>query len=103
MSTREFEEVFKVGKRTHFPHLMVITAPADTRAVSAVVGKKVARSAVRRNTLRRRIYAVLKDVLEKNRYTDALIVITKPTFNSLTRSTAEDFVRESIEQVLKTP
>lgn len=103
LSKREFDEVFRIGKRHHFPHLTVIIAPRESRSVSVVVGKKVSRLAVRRNTLRRRIYAILREVLTQYSFNQAMIVITKPSFNSLTRTAAEQLVRKSVEQLLETP
>ena len=97
----EFSEYFRVGKRHHFPHLTIITAQHEKRKVSVVVGKKVAKSAVRRNTLRRRVYAVLRKNLVAAEYKGVLIVVLKPTFSSLSKKTAAEYLTMSIAQVLK--
>lgn len=97
----DFDFVFKNGKRNHFPHLTVIYAPGDDLHASVVVGKKVAKSAVKRNLLRRRIYAQVHRQLVKNNVTGVFIILTKPSFATLPRKTANDFVVESIAAVQK--
>lgn len=101
LSRSEFSAYFKTGKRHHFPHLTIITYPLSNRKVSVVVGKKVAKSAVRRNIIKRKVNAVLRSVLTENNFQGVLIVVLKPAFSSLSRKVAEDIVRESIAQVLK--
>jgi ribonuclease P protein component len=98
----EFAAFFPVGKRHNFPHLTIIILTHPTRKVGVVVGKKVAKSAVRRNALKRRIYALLRLILVENNYQGIFIVLVKPSYNSLSRSTAEELLDKSIAQVLKT-
>ena len=102
LSGSEFTAFFPVGKRHNFPHLTIITLPHSTRKVGVVVGKKVAKSAVRRNVLKRRIYASLRLALVAKNYQGIFIVLAKPSYNSLPRSTAEELLDKSIAQVLKT-
>ncbi|MCB9815443.1 ribonuclease P protein component [Candidatus Nomurabacteria bacterium] len=97
----EFDEFYKTGLKKHFPHLTIITKPLQKTKTSVVVGKKVAKSAVRRNTLRRRVYATLKRVDTDNKSLGGIIIILKPSYNSLTRKAAEEFLKQSIAQVLK--
>jgi len=102
LSKSEFSEYFRTGNKKHFPHLTIIRSKEEEKTkVSVVVGKKVAKSAVRRNTLRRRVYAVLKKLDTPTNPLGVLIVVLKPSFNSLTRKTAEEFVQESIAEVMK--
>jgi ribonuclease P protein component len=97
----EFSEFFKKGKKNHFPNLTIITYPSTKTKVSVVVGKKVAKSAVRRNIIKRRIYAVLRSVSNKKDSFGVVIIVVKPGYNSLSRKTAEEFLQESIAQVIK--
>lgn len=101
LTRSQFDNYFKIGKRSHFKNLSIIYYPLPSLHVSVVVGKKVSKQAVRRNTLRRRIYARLRSELKSKNKTGVFIVITKPTFNSLTRSAADEFVKESIAEVIK--
>ena len=95
-----FDHYFKTGKRHHFPEATFITADIESKKVAVVVGKKVAKGAVRRNTLRRRVYSLLRSELDQN-YQGVIIVILKPPFNSLTRAAAADFIKASIAEVIK--
>ena len=70
-----FAHVYKVGKRIHTPGFVLIFVPSPDRKVAVVVGKKVAQSAVARNMLRRRLYAVL---FEADVRTGHSVVIAKP-------------------------
>jgi len=98
----EFSACFKTGKRCHGKYCAVI---ADVNSgllkTSVVVSKKVAKSAVRRNTLKRRVYAVLRKAVMDSGYRGCVIVIIKPTLNSLPRKTANQVVQQSIADCLK--
>lgn len=101
LNRSEFSEYFRVGKRQHFPHLTIITSPYISRKVSVVVSKKVAKSAVRRNTIKRRIYATLRTLLVPAEFQGVFIVIVKPSINSLSKKAVDELLKESIAQVLK--
>jgi ribonuclease P protein component len=101
LTRSEFSEYFKVGRRHHTPHVTIITHPLPARKVAVVVGKKVAKSAVRRNTLKRRVYALLRESLTVNDYRGVLIVILKPPVNSLPRQQLSEVVHTAIAQVIK--
>ncbi len=102
LSKSEFTHFFGVGARRHTKHLTVITFPYPNPnlKVAVVVGKKVAKSAVRRNTLKRRVSASLRKVLEQQS-AGVFIVLVKPSFATLPRKTAEQEVVNAIAQVMK--
>lgn len=97
----EFEAFFKSGKRFNFSHLTIVYSHSPSIHASVVAGKKVAKQAVRRNTLRRRIYARLRLMLKANSVTGVYIVLVKPSYNSLGRTAADKFLTESIAEMLK--
>lgn len=97
----EFSEYYKKGKRNNFDHLTLITSKISDLKVVVVVSKKVAKSAVQRNLIKRRIYARLRDLLYIQKYHGVLIVIVKPTYATLTRKTADEFLIRSIAQLTK--
>ncbi len=101
LSRTEFSEFFKTGKRNNFDHFTIITKSLPNLKVVVVVGKKVAKSAVKRNLIKRRIYARLRDLLYTQKYLGVLIIIVKPTYTSLTRKTADEFLIRSIAQLTK--
>lgn len=100
LSKSEFTHYFGVGSKKHFKHLTCIISPATTRKVAVVVGKKVAKSAVKRNTIRRRVYAAIRKELDQQDK-GVLIVIVKPSFATLSRKVAVSEVATMIAQVLK--
>lgn len=102
LSRTEFDAVFKSGKRHHFPELTIITFPANTRKVAVVVGKKVSKLAVRRNNIKRRIYAAMYRFMLIKPYEGAMVVIVKPTYNQNSRKVADAIITKSIAQVIKT-
>lgn len=101
LSRSEFSEYFRTGKRHHFSVCTIITAPLSARKVAVVAGKKVAKSAVQRNTIKRRVYATLREMLVMAGYQGVMIVIIKPAYKSLTRLAADKSLRESIAEVTK--
>jgi ribonuclease P protein component len=70
--------------------------------VAVVVGKKVYKGAVDRNTLRRRVYAALRTALDaQGSVTGIYIVISKPTAKNLTQSMVEPEVATLLATVTK--
>ncbi len=100
LTKKEFDVFYKTGKKHHLTHLTIITSPNEITKTAVVVGKKVSKSAVRRNTIKRRVSSILRKSLSDIDAT-VFIVIIKPSFNSLPRKTAEEFVQQSIAEVTK--
>lgn len=67
LSSREFEYFFKHGKRHYSPSLQIIIASTEDLKVAVVVPKKILKSAVSRNRVRRRLYHILRPMLENYR------------------------------------
>ena len=76
-----FAKYFKIGRRYHTDDFTLIYSPAPVRAVAVVVGKKVFKGAVDRNTLRRRVYAVARLALHDK--TGVYVIIVKPSAKNL--------------------
>lgn len=83
LTTAEFNRSFSLGKRIHAPELQIIFHSSPMFQAAAVVGKKVAKSAVRRNRLRRQLYGALETVFPAPRPPVTLIVIAKPPLAQL--------------------
>ena len=62
LTRSQFDQVFKHGIRVHTPVFLFVYAPGDGRKGAVVVSKKVAKSAVMRNRLRRQVYTALRTV-----------------------------------------
>jgi ribonuclease P protein component len=95
-----FAHYFKVGKRTHGTYLTLITFPAPTFFSAVVVGKKVSNLAPARNSLRRRIYALLAKLKTEKNLTGVFIVITKPEIAKLSKKSLVSSVGAEVGKVL---
>ncbi len=85
LSTASFNEVFKIGRRLHTPYFQVVYLQSTDFHASVVVGKKVAKTAVLRNRLRRQVYGVLSRCQHPDQLPYTLIVIAKPPLGGLVR------------------
>ena len=86
LSRTSFIEYFKIGRRFQDDNFTLVYSPAPLLAVAVVVGKKVHKQAVDRNTLRRRVYAAVRQSLEVNQITTGIyIVISKPAAKNINR------------------
>ena len=101
LSVTQFDQYFKTGKRFHFTHCTIIYSPLATLHGSVVVGKKVSKKAVTRNTIRRRVYAQLRTVCDAHTKTGVFIIIIKPVYMSLSRKVALDDINKHIAEVIK--
>jgi ribonuclease P protein component len=96
----EFAQFFKTGKRFHGDHVTIVFTPHPTLHGSVVVSKKVAKSAVKRNLIRRRLYAQLRGALHK-KHPGIFIVLVKPTFKILKKSESNEALGELIGRIVK--
>jgi len=101
LSKKQFDEYFKTGKRFHFTHCTIIHTPLPTLHGSVVVGKKVSKKAVARNTIRRRVYAQIRSVCATRDATGVFIVIVKPAYTQLSRKAALADINAHIADVIK--
>lgn len=101
LTRRAFEYAFRRGKRTHTAFFQLIYTPTPSRGyqVSAVVPKKVAKTAVVRNRLRRRIYHIARKTLEEQGYTGSYIFITKPDIRTVSQKELGDSIGASIRSL----
>lgn len=100
LTRAEFSDYFATGRRYHGPYTTIIYLPHPTRKTAVVVGKKVAKHAVKRNTLRRRVYAVLRQVLDAAGVTGVFIVLVKPAITNLPRTQAAAAVAAALHEVI---
>ncbi len=101
LTQSEFSEYFKIGKRHNSPAFTIVTHPLPSLKVSVVVGKKVAKSAVKRNLIKRRVYASLRRELVGSEFSGVLIVLIKPSYNDFNRKTADAALLQAFAQVVK--
>lgn len=95
LTVAAFNTYFKTGKRHQGTYVQLVYHPADTFHGAVVVGKKVYKTAVARNRLRRQLYSVLfatKADIERG----VFIVLVKPA----ARDVSVDLVREELRALL---
>ncbi len=98
LTTKEFDVVFKSGKRVHSPTMQLIYTPGDTFHGAAVVGKKVYKRAVDRNRLRRRLYGVLYRHQKQQGYAGTYILVAKPAIKDISKNTFTQTVTEVLNK-----
>jgi len=78
LTVAAFDAHFKSGKRRHGTYLQLIHSPAPVFHGAVVVGKKVYKTAVGRNRLRRQLYAVLFEYKQQKNNPGVYIALVKP-------------------------
>jgi len=101
LSREAFTKYFTSGRRFNNPELSIIYTPGTTLRGAAVVSKKVAKSAVTRNTLRRRLYATLRAVAAEAGVTGVVIIIAKPALATLPREAQHQTLYQLLSKVVK--
>ncbi|MEY2665459.1 MAG: Ribonuclease [Candidatus Parcubacteria bacterium] len=100
VSRTDFESHLKGGKRFHCDYATLIFQPSKTFQGSVVVSKKVSKKAVERNTIRRRIYAMLYTQKKADRV-GVYMVMVKPPYQTLTKQAAQAQMKQLIERATK--
>ncbi len=100
LSREQFSHHFKHGKRFHSLYATLIVSVNPTFHGAVVVSKKVSKKAVIRNKLRRRSYAQLYQLAQKNSK-GVYILVLKPTLASVPRLVQHEQISQLIEQAVK--
>jgi ribonuclease P protein component len=96
LRTAGFNEVFKVGRRFHTPHFQIIALKSADFHASVVVGKKVYKTAVARNRLRRQVYGALYRVHQVTPLLYTVIVVAKPSLKAIPQRSIALAVEEAV-------
>ena len=90
-----FAKAKSPGRRFSTPHFSTLTTPSGKeKKFSVVISGKVARSAVARNKLRRRVYGVIRDEIPRMRGGVVMIVYARTGAAGLPyRTIHEEIVR----------
>lgn len=95
----EFDRHFKTGRRYHSNNLQVIFSPGKNFHGAVVVGKKVNKTAVKRNRLRRQLYNALYYQKQQANLLGTYIVIAKPAARDLTSRQVGSALSEVLAKV----
>jgi ribonuclease P protein component len=79
LGTKQFDEIMEKGRIIHSPFFLLRVFKTEKRTgVAAVAPKKVAKTAVSRNKLRRKIYSAARPLYKTLQAGVNLIIIAKP-------------------------
>lgn len=101
ISRAQFPTYFTSGKRFHSEHFTVVYTKATDFQVSVVVSKKVAKSAVDRNRLRRRAYGVVERLGKESTMSGVYIILLKPGALKVTRLALQSELTALLAQIEK--
>ena len=99
LTTEAFNRFFSSGRRHHTTHLQVIYSLHPNFHGSVVVGKKVFKSAVKRNRLRRQLYSTL---YRSEKPSGVFIIIVKPASKEVQVSLLNEEMVELLEKIEST-
>ncbi len=101
LSRTEFNRFFSIGKRSHSPSFQVVYTAYPTLHASVVVSKKIAKTAVQRNKIRRQIYDIVKNYRIKENLVGVFIFVTKQPVVQKTYVELKNEVVTHIQNLLK--
>jgi ribonuclease P protein component len=78
LTRSQFSEYFSTGKRLHSPLFTLVYKEDNSFKASAVISKKIAKTAVARNKFRRRVYAVFESYAREHPLCGIFICIARP-------------------------
>lgn len=100
LNRAQFTEFGRQGKRFHAEALTISFTPHTRFHGAVVISKKVAKSAVRRNKLRRQVYALLAQAKQSGR-SGVFVCVLKPEAEKMTSAQFRGAVKNLIERTGK--
>ena len=100
LSRAQFSEFGRSGKRHHNEAASLSYSPLSTFHAAVVVSKKVSKSAVRRNRLRRQVYAQLQ-MRRRNMGSGVFVCVLKPEAEKMTSAQFRGAIKNLIERTQK--
>lgn len=99
---RDFQRIYRKGQRRSTPNFTLYYQPSrfDSSQVGFVVSKKVSKSAVVRNSLRRRASAIVETHFKSIQKPFQIIVLIRKDYTSLTPSDLQQELHQLLKVVL---
>lgn len=101
LTRTEFNRFFAMGRRFSTPVAQIVYVPHERLHVSVVVSKKVEKRAVRRNKIRRQIYAIVRNYRAEEAVCGVFVIITRPGVHGHTYAALKDEITAQIRIILK--
>jgi len=98
LSRKEFSRFFSLGKRSNSKIFTLVYSPHPTFQASVVVPKKVEKSAVKRNKIRRQIYDIVRSHQKTEDFVGVFIFLLKSNTKELKH---EEVIEEVLEIIKK--
>ena len=92
---------FSKGRRSHGTYITTIVSPTEAFLCSVVVGKKVSKKAVVRNSIRRRLYGIIEKHRKQTLLRGAYIIIAKPAITKLSKKDFNIEIEKEVGLALK--
>ena len=98
LTKKEFNRFFSMGRRLRTPLFQVVYAPYPTLHVSVGIPKKIARHAVTRNKIRRRVYEIVRVYHKEHRLAGVYIYLCTQNIATMKHHTVRDAIIEIIQK-----
>ena len=99
LSRKEFSHFFSIGKKTHTSKFFIVYSINKTLHTSVVVSKKIEKSAVKRNKIRRQIYDIVRNYQNGKTLTGVYIFVAKPEIQNMKYCEMKGVVEKTIEKI----
>lgn len=100
LNRQQFSELGRSGKRFHCDVATISFTKHGHFHAAVVVSKKVSKSAVTRNTFRRRVYALLYQAKLAGQ-TGVFVVVVKPEAGAVSRAVFKETITDLIGRIQK--
>jgi ribonuclease P protein component len=102
LSRTEFSSIFPLTRRFFNSGVTLhYREYPDFLKVSVVVGKKVSKSAVDRNRIRRQVYAAIFRCIASEKCTGYYIFVLTPPFTAVSKKSHDGVIKNLLAQALK--
>lgn len=96
-----FDRFFSSGRRHNSDLWQIVYSPNPQFQAAVVVGKKVHKSAVKRNKIRRQVYNLLYRYKQDNQIKGSYLLLTKPAIKTAAFPTIKEQLHNSLNLIEK--
>jgi ribonuclease P protein component len=97
----DFQRLYKTAKRFATPNLVLYYTKSNLKysQVGFVVSKKISKSAVVRNTLRRRASGIVEDMFNDIKEPTKIIILIRRDFSGIKPNELQDEIKKLLERL----
>ena len=101
LTSKMFDRFFSSGRRINSDLWQIVYVPSSDFRAAVVVGKKIDKSAVKRNRLRRQVYNLLYRYHKYHQRNGAYLILTRPPIKTTTFAEIKDKLHSTLRQIEK--